>query len=195
LHLRGASEWQIGLSWTLFALPFAAMSIPGGWLVDHFDRRYLAGGSTLVSAGFAAAYPFLHSVWLLICLGSAEAVAVAVAGPALASQLAHSVPGSQLGRAQGGASTALTGTTAVAAAAAGVLFSLQPWVPFIGASIAIVVFVTLLSLCWRGVPGRGDATASFSIRPAVATGGSLSAELSEAHGGSPVLEVAQEVTG
>ena len=44
LHLRGATGWQIGLSWTLFAVPFAAMSVPGGWLVDHFDRRYLAGG-------------------------------------------------------------------------------------------------------------------------------------------------------
>ena len=81
LHLRGASAWQIGISWTLFAVPFAAMSFPGGWLVDHFDRRYLAGGSTVVSAGFAGAYPFLHSVWLLIGLGSAEAAMVAIAGP------------------------------------------------------------------------------------------------------------------
>ncbi len=101
LHLRGASAWQIGISWTLFAVPFAAMSFPGGWLVDHFDRRYLAGGSTVVSAGFAGAYPFLHSVWLLIGLGSAEAAMVAIAGPALAAQLAHSVPSRQLGRAAG----------------------------------------------------------------------------------------------
>jgi DHA1 family multidrug resistance protein-like MFS transporter len=154
LHLRGASGLQIGLSWTLFALPFAALSVPGGWLVDHFDRRYLAAVSTLASAGFASTYPFLHSVWLLVGLGAAEAVAVSLAGPALAAQLAHSVPSRQLGRAQGAGSTAQTGATAVAALVAGALFGLHPWVPFVGASGAIVILVVLLSWCWRGVPGR-----------------------------------------
>ena len=101
LHLKGASAWQIGFSWTLFAIPFAAMSLPGGWLVDHLDRRYLAAGATLLSAGFAATYPFIHSIWLLIGLGSLEAATVAVAAPALAAQLAHSVPARQLGRAPG----------------------------------------------------------------------------------------------
>jgi DHA1 family multidrug resistance protein-like MFS transporter len=166
LHLRGATGWQIGLSWTLFALPFAAMSVPGGWLVDHFDRRYLAAGSTLMSAAFAATYPFLHSVWLLVGLGAAEAVTVAVAGPALAAQLAHSVPIRQLGRAQGAGSTAQTGATAAAALVAGALFALHPWVPFVGASGAIVVLVALLGWCWRGVPGRGE-------RPGASRGGVL----------------------
>jgi len=166
LHLRGATGWQIGLSWTLFAAPFAAMSVPGGWLVDHFDRRYLAAGSTFMSAGFAATYPFLHSVWLLVGLGAAEAVAVAVAGPALASQLAHSVPTRQLGRAQGAGSTAQTGATGLAALVAGALFGLHPWVPFIGAATAIVLAVGLLGWCWRGVSGRDERT-----------GGSLSAEV------------------
>ena len=158
LHLRGATGWQIGLSWTLFALPFAAMSIPGGWLVDHFDRRYLAAASTLMSGAFAATYPFLHSVWLLVGLGAAEAVTVAVAGPALAAQLSHSVPSRQLGRAQGAGSTAQTGATALAALMAGALFALHPWVPFVGAASLIVVLVALMPLCWRGVPGRDKAT-------------------------------------
>ena len=195
LHLRGASQWQIGLSWTLFALPFAAMSIPGGWLVDHFDRRYLAAGSTLVSAGFAAVYAFLHVVWLLICLGSAEAVAVAIAGPALASQLAHSVPSRQLGRAQGGASTAQTATTAVAAAGAGALFALHPWVPFVGASMAIVLVVVLLCLCWRGIPGRGSSSRESSSFPIGAPGASRSAEGCEPDGYEPMFEDPQEITG
>ena len=129
--------------------------MPGGWLVDHFDRRYLAGASTLLSGGFAAAYPFLHSVWLLVGLGAAEAVSVAVAGPALASQLAHSVPGPQLGRAQGAASTAQTGATALSALVAGALFALHPWVPFLGAAGATVLAVAVMALCWRGVAGRG----------------------------------------
>ena len=36
---RGAADWQIGLSWTLFALPFAAFSPIAGRLVDRLDRR------------------------------------------------------------------------------------------------------------------------------------------------------------
>src|SRR3954453_44966 len=39
---RGAEAWQIGLSWTLFALPFAAFSPIAGRLVDKLDRRMLA---------------------------------------------------------------------------------------------------------------------------------------------------------
>ncbi|MGD0439166.1 MAG: MFS transporter [Acidimicrobiales bacterium] len=166
LHLRGASGLEIGLSWTLFALPFAVVSVPGGWLVDHFDRRYLAAFSTLMSAAFASTYPFLHSVWLLVGLGAAEAVAVSVAGPALASQLAHSVPSRQLGRAQGAGSTAQTGMTAVAALAAGALFGLHPWVPFVGAAGAIVVVVALMSWCWQGVPGRDERADGPGTAPA-----------------------------
>ncbi len=184
LHLRGATGWQIGLSWTLFAVPFAAMSVPGGWLVDHFDRRYLAGASTLMSAAFASTYPFLHSVWLLVGLGAAEAVTVAVAGPALASQLAHSVPSRQLGRAQGAGSTAQTGATAVAALGAGALFALHPWVPFVAASSAIVVLVALLSWCWRGVPGR-DEHLSDSRRGAVGFSQRALAPLGPGTAGTP----------
>ena len=178
LHLRGASAWQIGLSWTLFAIPFAAMSLPGGWLVDHLDRRYLAAGATLVSAGFASTYPFLHSVWLLIGLGSIEAASVAVAGPALAAQLAHSVPSRQLGRAQGAASTAQTGATAIGALTAGALFAIQPWVPFIGGSSVIVVLVVVLAFCWRGVPGRGagPGRASDPLEPSRSPIGALSSD-------------------
>jgi DHA1 family multidrug resistance protein-like MFS transporter len=41
LESHHAHDWQIGLSWTLFAVPFVAMARPGGWLADHLDRRWL----------------------------------------------------------------------------------------------------------------------------------------------------------
>lgn len=157
LHLRGAHSWQIGLSWTLFAVPFAAASVPAGWLVDHFDRRYLGAASNATSGVFAVIYPFLHSVWLLVGLGVAEAVSVALAGPALAAQLAHSVPGTRLGRAQGAVSSAQTGATGLSALVAGAMFALHPWVPFICAGAAIALTTVVMSLCWRNVPGRGPA--------------------------------------
>ena len=130
LAWKGATAWEIGLSWTLFALPFAVMSFPGGWLVDHFDRRYLVAVGMAGSAAFASLYPFVDSVPLLIGLGSVEAVLVAVGTPAEAAQLAQSVPPAELGRAQGAAASAQTAATAVAAAVAGSMFALHPWLPF-----------------------------------------------------------------
>lgn len=154
LQVKGATAWQIGLSWTLFAVPFAVMSFPAGWLVDHFDRRYLVALAMAGSAAFAMTYPFVGSVALLIGLGACEAVLVAVGAPAESAQLAQSVSDREFGRAQGAAASAQTAATAVAAAVAGTLFAVHPWVPFVGAAAAIFVGVALLWPLWRGVPGR-----------------------------------------
>lgn len=164
LHYRGATAWQIGLSWTLFSIPFAVMSIPAGWLVDRADRRLLAGASILVSAGFAVLYPFVDNVWVLVVLGGAEAVSMALTGPALASQLAHRVAGDDLGRAQGGVLTAQTGTTAVAALLAGGLFAIAPWVPFVATGAGLAICVAGMAICWRHVPGREPRPAATEVR-------------------------------
>lgn len=155
LELRGAQSWQIGLSWTLFAFPFAVMSVPAGWLVDKLDRRYLTYIAMTGSASFAALYPFLHSVALLVALGAVEAVTVAIGQPAESSQLSQSVPAYDLGRAQGAASTAQTAATAVAATASGVLFGVDPRLPFLLVTGAMVVAIGVMALLWRHVPGRG----------------------------------------
>jgi MFS family permease len=154
LHLRGAHNWQIGLSWTLFAVPFVVVSVPGGWLVDHLDRRYLTGVATLVSAGFACTYPFVHDVSLLIGIVGIEATALAFGAPAMLSQLSASVAAGELGRAQGLVSSSQTAATAVAAAVAGSLFAAGPAIPFVATGMAVAVCVATLPLFWRGVPGR-----------------------------------------
>ncbi|MHB8244944.1 MAG: MFS transporter [Acidimicrobiales bacterium] len=173
LTLRGATSWEIGLSWTLFAIPFAVMSIPAGWLVDHLDRRYLTGVAVVGSAVFAATYPFIHSVALLVGLGAGEAVMVALGGPAESAQLSRSVSPRELGRAQGAVSTAQTAAMAVAATLAGALFGLHPWLPFVLASGMIMGCVVVMALLWRGVPGRGSAIAGERLPTASVPGGSL----------------------
>jgi len=154
LQRRGAATWQIGLSWTLFAFPFAVMSVPAGWLVDRFDRRYLTYVAMTGSAVFAALYPSLHSVALLVGLGAAEAVTVAIGQPAQSSQLSHAVPPSDLGRAQGAASSAQTAATAVAATLSGALFGVSPEIPFLLVSGSMVVAIGVMAVLWRNVPGR-----------------------------------------
>lgn len=154
LHLRGAASWQIGLSFTLFALPFAVLSVPAGWLSDRLDRRYLAAAALVSSAGFAAVYPFLASRALLVGLGAAEAVGVAISYPAISAQLVHSVEPRVLGRAQGILSSSQTAATALSASVSGTLFGLAPFLPFVAVAAAMLVIAAALPLWWRGVPGR-----------------------------------------
>lgn len=156
LHLRGATSWELGLSWTLFAFPFAVISFPAGWLVDHLDRRYLVVIAMAGSGIFAAIYPFLHSVAWLIGLGSLEAVTVALGAPAELAQLSASVPSNELGRAQGAVSSAQTGAMALMATLSGALFGVDPFLPFIVTSSLIGGAIVAVAFVWRRVPGRGQ---------------------------------------
>ena len=157
LNYRGAAQWQIGLSWTLFAIPFAAASVPAGWLADRLDRRWLAGGSLAATALFAATYSQLHVVAIIVGLGTVEALAVAVSSPASLSLLALATPEGQQGRYQGAAGTAQMAATTVAAAMGGAMFGVAPALPFlVGAGVAAASAASLAWI-WRGVPDRPNA--------------------------------------
>lgn len=157
LHHRGAVDWEIGLSWTLFALPFAAMSGPGGWLADHLDRRWLGAGALAWSVGFCALYPFLGDVTLLVTLGCVEALGFAVAMPSAQSLLTEQAPVGEHGRAQGLFSTAQTGTTALAAASGGALFGVAVWLPFVAGAVGALLLLAAVGVAWAPVTGRVGA--------------------------------------
>ena len=154
LRSRGAAAWQIGLSWTLFALPFALFSPIAGRLADRLDRRWLAGTAVIAWSSFALVYPFLTSVALLVTLGALEAIGVAIAIPAAQSLLTQTATPQTLGRAQGFFTTAETASIAAAAAVSGALFGVARWIPFLSAAVAGVLLVGALPFLWRGVPGR-----------------------------------------
>lgn len=166
MRSRGAAAWQIGLSWTLFAVPFALFSPIAGRLADRLDRRWLAGVAVVASSAFAAAYPFLTAVALLVGLGSLEAIGVAIAFPAAQSLLTQAATPQTLGRAQGLFATAETASIAVAAAVSGALFGVARWIPFLSASVAGVLLVGALPVLWRGLPGHvGRATVTDAPLP------------------------------
>jgi MFS family permease len=149
LDLRGAHAWQVGLSWTLFAAPFAAFSPLAGRMADRFNRAKLTVAALASSVFFAALYPYLHYLPLLIGLGAVESIGVAVAYPAAQSLLAQSVPATALGRAQGLSNATQTAAMAASAAASGVLFGIGPWVPFVGAAAISGLLICSLPLIWR----------------------------------------------
>ncbi len=154
LVARGASGWQIGVSWTLFAIPFVILARPSGWLADHTDRKILVLGGAAVAISFCTIYPLLHQVWLIIALGAIEAVGFAAAMPALQSLLTQGVRHDEFGRVQGLNATIQTAVIAVMAAAAGALFALAPWVPFITTSVLATISMVVTAVLWRSVPGK-----------------------------------------
>ncbi len=154
LQYRGAEAWQIGLSWTLFSVPFVAMSRPGGWLADHFDRRPLVIVPTVVSIAFCATYPFVASLPLLLAFGALESAGIAVALPAAQSLLTQDVPAEIQGRVQGLFATSETGATAVSAFAGGALFGAAPWAPFVAGAAGALALTAVLPVLWAPVRGR-----------------------------------------
>lgn len=152
LDLRGAHAWQVGLSWTLFATPFAIFSPVAGWLADHLDRIKLTITALAASLGFAATYPFLHSLAWLIGLGAGESIAVAIVYPAAQSLLAQSAPEAAQGRAQGMFTSIQTASIALSAGVAGALFGVAPWVPFVGAAALSALITATLPMVWQRVP-------------------------------------------
>jgi MFS family permease len=165
LDLRGAHAWQVGLSWTLFAAPFAAFSPLAGRMADRFDRARLTFWALVSSVGFAATYPFLHHLALLIGLGAIESIGVAIAYPAAQSMLAQSVPESALGRAQGLSNAVQTAAIAIGTGASGALFGVAAWVPFVGASAIAALLTSLLPVIWR--TGRDGATPAEPTHPQI----------------------------
>jgi DHA1 family multidrug resistance protein-like MFS transporter len=169
LHQRGASTWQVGLSWTLFAVPFVLMSRPGGWIADHLDRRALVVGTVSVSLAFCAIYPFITQIAWLLGLGAAEAIGAAVALPSIQSLLTQDTDPDAYGRVQGAYATAETAAIAVAAAASGALFAVASWAPFVGATTLGAMLISTLPMVWAPVRGRVSDAAGDEV-PAVAPG-------------------------
>ncbi|MHB8296550.1 MAG: MFS transporter [Acidimicrobiales bacterium] len=154
LRSRGATTFEIGLSWTLFALPYLVVSVPAGWLADHLDRKRLAAGGLAVAALFAALYPYLSSVALLVSLGAVEAMAWAVAYPAPMSLMTEAVGPARAGRYQGTLASAQAGATAVTAAVSGVLFGIGRPLPFIVTAGVVLAGAAALGPVWAGLPGK-----------------------------------------
>ena len=145
-----ASDFQVGLSFSLFGLPFVVMTPLAGRAADRFDRRWLATVAFCIGGVMALVYPSLHSIALVIAFGVVEAIALAFAEPAAYAQLMDGVEAARRGRVQGTLLSVESGGQAVGALAGGLLFSFGPGVPFyvgaglgfLGAVLATAVFAS-----------------------------------------------------
>jgi len=161
----GATDWEVGLSFSLFALTLVLTAPLAGWASDRLDRRWLSAGSTASTALIAPVYPLLHSIPAVIGVGVLEASTAAFAEPAINSYLMSAVEPQQRGRAAGTVGTAETAAKAVGALLGGGLFGLGVGVPFVVSSVAGLAFILL------GLPSLRAAGRDAGLRPALAVAG------------------------
>jgi MFS family permease len=148
-HLS-ATDFQVGLSFSLFGLPFVLMTPVAGWGADRFDRRWLTLGAFCFGGLMALIYPSLHSIILVMSVGVLEAIALAFAEPAANAKLMEGVEAARRGRVQGTLLSVESGGQAIGALSGGLLFSFGPGVPFYagsglgfaGAGLALLVFIS-----------------------------------------------------
>jgi MFS family permease len=155
LYMRalGASDFIIGVSFTLFALPLVVATPFAGWASDRWDRRWLAFGSVAVGSLMALVYPSLRNIPVVIAVGAVEGALWAFTEPSMNSFLMDAAP-DRRGEAQGVVGTAMSGSMAIGSLVAGTLFAMGLAVPFVAAAIAGIVFALLALPGLRAAGGR-----------------------------------------
>jgi len=158
LYMRslGASDFVIGLSFTLFALPLVVATPFAGWASDRWDRRWLAFGSVIFASLLAPVYPYLRSIPVIFGVGLVEGGMWAFTEPAVNSFLMEAVP-ERRGEAQGVAGTALSASMAAGSLVGGALFAAGPAVPFWAAGAAGLLFAVIALPDLRAAGRRSPA--------------------------------------
>jgi len=156
MQSRHATNLEIGLSWTLFSLPYVFLVRAGGWLADHYDRRKLALTGLSVSMCFCIMWPFVSSIYLLMVLCFVEAIGSSMSLPSIQGLLTQQRSPQELGRVQGLYATAQTASIAISASIAGTFFGINRALPFVLAG-GIGGFVLIgVAIAWSKVPGTSS---------------------------------------
>ncbi len=168
---RGASALLIGLSLTVFGVPFILLAPFGGRLAERRGPLIAAAIGLALSDGFTASYGFVRSPEVIIALGVGEACVAAVATPAGFAAVNRVFPDQRIAMGQsvyGGSGMIAAGTSAMIGAP--VYAALGAGATFAGgatASALLMALAVLLGVSRRshdrtetttpGVPGVPDA--------------------------------------
>jgi DHA1 family multidrug resistance protein-like MFS transporter len=154
MHAHHATTLEIRLSWTMFAIPWVALSHVGGWLADHANRRFIALAGIVNGAFFLSLYPHIHNNVAILFLGSLESVGASLSLPSISSLMSQGAVNRELSRRQGLYATSNTAALAAAAGVSGFLFSVNAALPFTLIAIIAVLLALTTLWWWRHVTGH-----------------------------------------
>ena len=141
---RGAQVWQIGLAFTLFAVPSVLGSISLGDLIDKRGAKMVMVLSLVGLAIVAPLGGIFGAVPLLILLITVEGIFVAGERPAIYSEVTRRFSPKQQARAQGSLQMALLAGDTVGAIVGGSLYSTSALVAF--SSISLMCLVSMIGV-------------------------------------------------
>lgn len=141
---RGAQVWQIGLSFTLLAVPSVLGSVSLGDLIDRRGAKMVMLLSLIGLAITAPLSGIFTAVPLLILIVTVQGVFIAGERPAIYSEVAHRFSARQLARANGFLQMALLGGDTVGAIVGGSLYTTSAFAAF--ASISLMCLVSLVGV-------------------------------------------------
>lgn len=98
LRKMGASDWDVALSWTLFAVPALLIGAYAGRLIDRAGPERPGVFGALFSAGVVISYAYVGEVWLVLALCMLEGVGFAFSYPAANTLMVQAAPEAMRGR-------------------------------------------------------------------------------------------------
>ncbi|HYA00219.1 MAG TPA: MFS transporter [Candidatus Binatia bacterium] len=186
LQVRGYDTLVIGLSISFFAVPILLLAGRAGRLSDRANRRLLIPAALAVVAGCASTYPELRSIYTILLVGTAEAIAMVVIEPSLYALISEAADVRVRGRAMGLGGFFEAAGGALGAGVLGALYGIAEPVPFWGGAACCVLaaLVCLVALPTPRAPGPGPAR--FAVAPEPLD--TVPAELNLTLSGRPGLE-------
>ncbi|MEB3284879.1 MAG: MFS transporter [Candidatus Sericytochromatia bacterium] len=98
LRKMGASDWDVALSWTLFAVPALIIGSYAGRLIDRSGPGRPAVLGALFSGGVVISYAYVGDVRLVLALCMLEGVGFAFSYPAANTLMVQAAPETMRGR-------------------------------------------------------------------------------------------------
>jgi DHA1 family multidrug resistance protein-like MFS transporter len=153
---RGGGSLLIGLSLSLYGIPFILLAPAGGRLANRRGPLVVSGLALLGAAGLLASYGLVVSPILIVILGISEAVFQALAVPGGYAAVASLFPDDRAATGQGWFGAAGTASAGVAAVAGAAIYGADgPATVFVGGAVISAGFVVAAMLTGRGrMPGK-----------------------------------------
>ncbi len=158
----GATDFQIGLTFSTFAIALLVLAPLGGRIAGRHRRWPILLGTNLALGGIIVAYGLAPSVGAILALGVVEGLFASVALPTLDAYLASEADPRVVGRVQGAFASAGTLGAATIGLLGSPLYGVDPLLPFVLSGGVITVATLVAAPLIRAAERSRDARVALS---------------------------------